>query len=233
MRWIIEAVNGRLKNKFKFFRGQIQNSYIPKLDKFLRVACAILNKYFPVIAASKPGDLELAYFVKERSTVPNLLCDLIEDDRLNRRRIIWEPLEANELVDFPLISEDEMRDITVGIYQLKQAPSYTFEHLSEEGRYEIVRHHTMHDLIRVRIHSRFRNQESQSHNVYIQYRPGRRGAGGIAHYACTCICGKRTLGTCSHVASVLWYLGFGRHQLGYKYPAAHIADNVLAIPPLV
>lgn len=233
MRWIIEAVNGRLKNKFKFFRGQIQNSYIPKLNKLLRLACALLNKYSPIIAPSKPGDLELAHLIRERAERPNLLSDLIDDERLNRRRIVWIEQNGNDLAYFPLITEDEIRDLTFDIFQLKQAPSYTFEHLAEEGHYEILRHNSIRDLIRVQIHSRYRNQEAQGHHVYIQYRPGVQGIGGIPYYACTCVCGQRTLGTCSHVASVIWDLGYGRHQVVYRYPAADIGRHVLEIPPLV
>lgn len=36
----------------------------------------------------------------------------------------------------------------------------------------------------------------------------------ITRYYCTCKIGARTLGCCSHVASVIWYLGYRRHTGG-------------------
>ena len=35
---------------------------------------------------------------------------------------------------------------------------------------------------------------------------------------CTCQSGSRTFCTCAHVASILWYLGYARHQPHIKYP---------------
>lgn len=34
----------------------------------------------------------------------------------------------------------------------------------------------------------------------------------VTGWYCSCYIGSRTVGTCSHVASVVWYLGFGRYQ---------------------
>lgn len=46
-------------------------------------------------------------------------------------------------------------------------------------------------------------------------------------YYCTCITGARTLGTCAHIASILWYLGFARHQQQVKYLRVSLLYQIL------
>ncbi|CAG4936703.1 unnamed protein product [Colias eurytheme] len=51
--------------------------------------------------------------------------------------------------------------------------------------------------------------------------------GGDAEERCITIHdGKRTLGCCSHVMSILWYLGWGRHQESLSPPAL-LLDNII------
>ena len=45
-------------------------------------------------------------------------------------------MEKDDLQNFPKLSEDELRDLTLGVYQIKQAKSYTQEHLNTDGKYE-------------------------------------------------------------------------------------------------
>lgn len=53
-RWVIEAVNGRMKDVFPFFKHTIEGTYLPKIMRFNRIACAISNKYFPPFVYNKP-----------------------------------------------------------------------------------------------------------------------------------------------------------------------------------
>ena len=45
----------------------------------------------------------------------------------------------------------------------------------------------------------------------IKYDQNGEGYDAITGYMCRCKIGLRTIGTCCHVASVLWYLGYARH----------------------
>ena len=58
LRWIVEAVNVRIK-QFKFFANTIQNSSLPYLEQYLSIACTIINKYRPPIKMSTPEDIEI------------------------------------------------------------------------------------------------------------------------------------------------------------------------------
>ena len=51
MRWVVEAVNARIK-QFKFSSNTVQNSSLPSLEEYLKIACSIINCYHPQIAIS-------------------------------------------------------------------------------------------------------------------------------------------------------------------------------------
>jgi hypothetical protein len=84
----------------------------------------MLNAYFPVLRGDKPGDLELAKFMVERSELSNLLAEKISNENLDRVRKPWIRISELDLQDFPLLSLDDLQSITVGIYQLRNARSY-------------------------------------------------------------------------------------------------------------
>jgi hypothetical protein len=133
VRWVIEAVNGRLKNVFNFFDNTIQNHYVEnnKLLRFLRISCAMLNAYFPVLRRDRPGDFALGTFMVERSEMANLLAQRIEAEGWNTRRTVWSPLREAQIQNFPMLSIEDLQDITVGIYQIKMAPSYISRSLAQ------------------------------------------------------------------------------------------------------
>ena len=66
-------------------------------------------------------------------------------------------------------------------------------------------------LIRARIQSRHSNQSK--YLVYVLY--DKIEAQNI-YYICQCKSGNRTVGCCSHVATIIWYLGYARHQENIK-----------------
>ncbi len=40
--------------------------------------------------------------------------------------------------EFPVLSEDEVREITWGVYQVAQAKNYCNTHMDEDGNYEVI-----------------------------------------------------------------------------------------------
>lgn len=66
LRWVVESVNGRLKNKFKFFEDIICASYFPKLPGLLKVTVAILNAFSPPIFTQSPWHEDLIEYVASR-----------------------------------------------------------------------------------------------------------------------------------------------------------------------
>lgn len=53
----------------------------------------------------------------------NKLQEQVESEELHQRIKAWTPMNATDTLDFPLLSEEELLNLTVGVYQLKLAKS--------------------------------------------------------------------------------------------------------------
>lgn len=78
------------------------------------------------------------------------------------------------------------------------------------------------EIIKIQIRSRHRN--SKTYNCYVQYKPNSIGYGGIERWCCECPNGKRTVGCCSHVAAVVFYLSNGRYKSKIINPAEILTE---------
>ncbi len=47
--------------------------------------------------------------------------------------------------------------------------------------------------------------------VYVKYEPQTHTLAGIESWYCTCKAGMRTVGCCSHVASIIFFLSYGKY----------------------
>lgn len=99
--------------------------------------CALMNKYWPQTntrsAAEKEEQLDckMLHISKQQ----NVLHEKIQSDSLKKILQIGK-ISASSVLDFPRLSEEDIRNLTVGMYQLKPAPSYTREHLDINGSFD-------------------------------------------------------------------------------------------------
>jgi hypothetical protein len=112
---------------------------------------------------------------------------------------------ADAVPDFPRLSYDDMVAITLGTYQLRQARCYAIEHLSDNGSFAMKIANQRKDIILGKIQSKHSNRKK--YDVWLQYTSAR-----VESWYCRCKSGPRDLGCCSHVACLIYYLGFARHQ---------------------
>ncbi|KAJ8672725.1 hypothetical protein QAD02_003985 [Eretmocerus hayati] len=139
------------------------------------------------------------------------------------KRNSWIRLNEFDDADFPILTVEDLRQITAGVYQVNLAPAYIQDKLIRDQN-EVFEFDTLIDepgLLRVRIWSRYSN--ATRHQLWIAY--GYDDEDILAYY-CTCRAGARTLGTCAHVASVLWFLGHARHQNAVKYPSVAMIEHI-------
>ncbi|XP_061179571.1 uncharacterized protein LOC133188208 [Saccostrea echinata] len=174
----------------------------------------MVTKYRPPIRNSEFEDTELAIRMSFLSKTTNELQKRVENEKLAAKRSVWESVDGFDMEDFPRLSEDALRNITVGVYQLKQAKAYTIEHISPEGKYELFVHKQDDGLLKAKLQSR--HSSSKTYILWISYDSEKRNP--ITGWYCQCKSGARTLGCCAHIAAVLWYLSFQRHQDGKLVP---------------
>lgn len=225
-RWVVESRNGHLRSIFKFFSGNIIEPHLHKLNDFYCIAAAIINKYHPPLIM-QTASIELARKLKDISLQPNLVQARVNVESLHLRRGQWTHVDVNTLPDFPILDLNYLTDLTVGVFQIKLAPSYVQNKTEQNEGLLLDQRSYEPGFIRLRVQSRFRR--STSYQVFISYRMQQEIEEDeeiIKGYYCTCKSGARTLGSCCHVACVLWYLGYARHQPSVKYPSTALLDVI-------
>lgn len=73
------------------------------------------------------------------------------------------------------------------------------------------------DIIRLEVRSRHIN--SKVYKAYVQYQPDSVGINGIKRYCCNCANSNRTIGCCSHIAAIVFYLSHARYLSKILQPA--------------
>ena len=126
-------------------------------------------------------------------------------------------MNSNDLNDFPQIDVTEIRGkITFGLYQINQGLGYLAERFDTNGNYEIRINKNVEldkdgtHLLLSSFQSRHCNRKH--YGVYIKYKSYLNDVEAIVAWICTCLSGKRTCGCCSHVAGLIYYLSYGKHQ---------------------
>ena len=97
-----------------------------------------------------------------------------------------------------------MEDLTMGIFQVKQAKSYVTEHIDEDGEFEILVSMANVKMLMASIQSKHSNHKM--YRAIIIY-----NSETALEWICQCSNGNQTIGCCSHITSLPWYLGYARH----------------------
>eukprot|EP00732_Lithocolla_globosa_P004325 Lithocolla_globosa_v1_NODE_3946_length_1545_cov_8.134228.p1 type:complete len:267 gc:universal NODE_3946_length_1545_cov_8.134228:592-1392(+) len=229
VRWVVEAYHARIK-QWRYLANRQPNYHIAREEKIVKILSAACNAYKPPLCQDKPGDRKMAERMLEKAKeTQNHVFDKVKKGTLSSRgkwidlNITsdeqWCNLTDTEVLKrFPKWTQQQLVQFTFGVYQIKQAKSYTNEHMNDAGDYNVQFHNQTDELVRVRLQSRHKN--STKYFLWIEH----NGETVTGHY-CQCKAGKRTVGCCAHVAAVLWYLTFARHN-GYQ-PSKHKWWNLL------
>ena len=188
----------------------LPNSQIPFIGDFVRIVCAVSNKYLPPINATKDTEEDqlIASRMLDRLSKENELQSFVEEHHLERRSVVWTNVDDCDIYEFPKLDDVTLRLLTLGTYQLKLGSSYIQEYIGGDCDMQVFQEDQ--GLLRVRLQSR--HVASKSYLVWVQYDEDH-----IKASFCKCRAGARTVGTCSHIAAILWYLGQARYSQSYDY----------------
>jgi len=232
-RWIVEARNGHIKSIFKFFKDMIPAPHVGNIGDFFRIGCALINAFRPEVLMAG-ADSEYARLMLERSRMPNILMERVERERLHTHQGgRWVPLQHADLPGFPRLSLEYLRDFTFGTYQVKLAPGYVQDRIERdrEMRLEVIMHEP--GLLRAKVYSRHTN--AAKYQLWVQFQDEdvedddqlpRPFEEPIRGWYCRCKQGARTLGCCAHIASIIWYLGYARHEQNMRYPSNDLLRQI-------
>ncbi|CAF4205937.1 unnamed protein product, partial [Rotaria sp. Silwood2] len=206
IRWVVESANGRIKH-FKWLNQTIQDSTIPQVRDYLRTSCELVNAHRSPAISSFMNDDMIVTKILENLHAPNLPRVRINDEILR-----WVNCDASQLANFPVLSIDQIRTITVGVFQLKQARSYCEEqcstiHLDNPADFPLQIRVNDPQLIRISFKSRHSN--TKTYYTYISF-----STQDILNSCCDCPDGDRKVGVCSHRAAAIGFLSYQRYNNG-------------------
>ena len=168
IRWVAESANGRIKT-WRFFDRVLPNLMIPIAGDLFSIVCALINAFRSLSVRNISNDDVLADKMRSLINESNKLKESIDTLKVNgTKNLNWTRIDAsNTFCDFPVLTLDQLNEIILGWFQLKQAKRYTMEHLSANGSFTIQLAKQRPNVVRARVQSRHR--DVVLYNLYIQY----------------------------------------------------------------
>ncbi|VDI47386.1 Hypothetical predicted protein [Mytilus galloprovincialis] len=113
VRWVVESANARIK-RWKYLSHVLPNKQVPYIGDYVCIVCGISNKYLPPLSPGCDNEEALASKMLHLSKRVYTLKQRVEEENLERRKTIWKEPD-NILDDFPLLDEEDLRNITCGV----------------------------------------------------------------------------------------------------------------------
>lgn len=111
LRWVVEAVNGRLKNIFHYFDLVITIKSLKNLNNLLLIALAIINKFSAPLF--KETDFHSIIITKMFEKINKINC-LEKEVKLLQKKTKWSVVDESSAKNFPRLSLDHLNMITLG-----------------------------------------------------------------------------------------------------------------------
>ncbi|CAG2221696.1 unnamed protein product [Mytilus edulis] len=217
VRWVVESANGRIK-QWRFLDKVVSNHFVPYIGDFVRIVSAFINCFRAPLINDFCNE-EIGQTMLDKAELCNQVQKYVEDNNLIHKKAIYSEVNGTEnVLDFPKLTLQQIRDITMGVYQLKQAPRYTESHLSDDN-YMPQTCRDRPNLLRVKLTSR--HSSSRVYSLWIEF-----SGDEVTGWYCTCKVGARVVGCCAHIASTMWYLGYSRWELETPSTCKY-ADSIL------
>ena len=246
VRWIIEQGFGRLKKRFRFFDLAAHNSALEYDFKVIQIGFALLNMFFTPIL-SDLAHPNIPEDMLSRLNKENKLIKLVEDHHLLTVRVPFKKLDDDTHSIqryFPQLYYNDLYRISLGPYQIRNAVSYYALHTADtEGIFFVYEFkpssnvpvdYAKYDidvidpiLVKAKMDSRFRS--NKLHHLFVLADRAKTGHEAIVEYYCKCDSGARTVGCCSHVMTVIWYLSYA-HYRPINLPNPKLVQLALNIP---
>ncbi|CAH2104791.1 unnamed protein product [Euphydryas editha] len=200
----------------------MDNKLIPHVEDYYKIAAFILNYFGTPITHDTDLNRKIIERMKALRYTDNTLATEIEEKRLLRRKQPFQKLINRNLLDFPEMSEEQLKLFFTGTYQYCQAISYLAEMLNDDGTLNIEFLKDQSHILKFQVRSR--HVARKSYRCFIEYVPNTSGCEGISRYFCECPNGRRTVGCCSHLAAVIYYLSYGRYLTKIPRPAEQLSQ---------
>ena len=180
-----------------------------------RIVGSIINCFFIRLRCDKANDLEIANQMKSRLNLPNSLERIVKRQKLSNSAN-FSSIDSCSDLDFPRMTRYELEcNITLGVYQIEQGFGYIREHFEKNGDFQLLVCDKLIESESTRIVSSMfysRHRSETIYKVFVQFNIQIRTIDSIIGWFCNCKVGSRTVGCCSHVAAIIYYLSIGKYH---------------------
>lgn len=217
LRWVVEAVHGIIGSKFKLLHNQLDNKLLPVAKTYCRIAGLLVNLFGKRLNYDTGLQDEIAENMMSKRNIDNSLAKEVEEQNWNRKKKPFQRLTSSDVLDFPEMTEKDLKILFTGSYQLSQAVSYLAELYTEDG--DIRVNYLLEDKTILKCEVRSRHINRKEYKCFVQYEPNSIGYRGVKRYVCDCANGLRTVGCCSHTAAIIYFLSNARYLSKIIRPA--------------
>lgn len=238
VRYDIERMNGVMKNTWKSFAQVWETRLIPVLMTDFEVAAALINRSKKSLVQNQNAE-SIANRMLERVNLKNELSGYVASVEFKKILLKKDFNLLTDLTQFPKLTMDDLYTFSCGPYQIEQARYYANDHSNaHENNFQVfnisnvlLRTNNNHTstkhpegiLLMTRQISRF--VSGTKYRSYVLFDPAGTDFRSILEYCCECKVGRRTVGCCSHVMTIIYYLGFAHYFEGITKVAKHL-DHV-------
>lgn len=216
-RWIVEAVHGMIKKIYQLLDSVLDNKMLQKVKSYFWIASFLLNKFGKRLASDKDIANEVLDRMVSRLNEENTLAAEIEQNSWLRKKLSFHALSSMDVMDFPEMTETELKIFFTGTYQYSQAISYLAEMMRRDGSIDMHVVKDRSNILKVQVASRHISRKT--YHCFLEYIPNTNDVSGIQRHYCECTNGIRTVGCCSHLAAIIYYLSNARYMSKIIRPA--------------
>lgn len=226
VRYNVERTNGVMKMVWRLFFGTIDIHYIPKIMIDFEIGAALINKKANLVQGTDRST-EMAQKMVLLKNTANVLSTIVEKPSFERLITTKSYIEFYNFESCPVLNLSNLEMISLGNYQVKQARCYLSNHLYENDNCfpvfcfsdehvrdfckDLITSEMEPLLLMVDVKSRFVSKTC--HRVYVLIDKKTIGHDSVLAYCCTCKAGNRTVGCCSHVMSLIYYVCYAKGEV--------------------
>ena len=89
----------------------------------------------------------------------NPMKDVVMEPSGRRSSLKMSKIDCSDIT-FPRLTDEYLRSLTFGVYQVKQALSYSSEHVSSDGGYDLYACQFLPNILQAKIQSRHTSSKS-------------------------------------------------------------------------
>lgn len=135
MRFAIEAANGRMKNKWSLFQKIIPSILTTNLMADYKIGAALLNSFSKPILCEKEDFFNIGSRMMRSVHTKNELARINSAKFKNTQKRHFGSFEGQ--LYFPRLNQEQIKNISLGNYAIRQAISYVAEHKKLHGHFKI------------------------------------------------------------------------------------------------